>query len=120
MRFLVDAQLPPALARWLVAKGHKASHVLDHGMLEARDTAIWAEAERLGAVIVSKDEDFVHLRTLRPEGPALVWVRVGNTTRHELLAWFAALLPEIEQALHAGERLIEVAPGDRGGITPAS
>lgn len=120
MRFLVDAQLPLALARWLVAEGHEASHVLDHSMLEVRDTAIWAEAERLGAVIVSKDEDFVHLRTLRPEGPALVWVRVGNTTRHELLAWFAALLPEIEQALQAGERLIEVAPGDGGGSTPAS
>jgi len=24
MRFLVDAQLPPALARWLVAKGYAA------------------------------------------------------------------------------------------------
>jgi predicted nuclease of predicted toxin-antitoxin system len=120
VRFVVDAQLPPALARWLVAQGHEASHVLDHGMLEAGDTAIWGEAERLGAVIVSKDEDFVHLRTLRPDGPALVWVRVGNTTRRELLAWFADLLPEIEQALLAGERVIEVAPGDRSGTTPAT
>ncbi len=51
MRFLVDAQLPPALARWLVAQGHEASHVLDHDMLEATDTAIWAQAERLGAVM---------------------------------------------------------------------
>jgi len=24
MRFLVDAQLPPALARWLAAQGHEA------------------------------------------------------------------------------------------------
>jgi predicted nuclease of predicted toxin-antitoxin system len=32
MRFLVDAQLPPALARHLVAAGHEAQHVADLGM----------------------------------------------------------------------------------------
>lgn len=35
MRFLVDAQLPPALARWLCANGHEAVHVGDLGMLAA-------------------------------------------------------------------------------------
>jgi len=118
VRFLVDAQLPPALARWLSANGHEATPLLDQGLLEAVDTQIWEEATRLGAVIVSKDEDFVHLRTLEPEGPALVWVRVGNTTRRELLVWFAQLLPEIERALLTGERLIEVAPSDPGGANP--
>ena len=29
MRFLVDNQLPAALARWLTAQGHDAIHVLD-------------------------------------------------------------------------------------------
>ncbi|MBV8173332.1 MAG: DUF5615 family PIN-like protein [Verrucomicrobia bacterium] len=29
MRLLVDAQLPPALARWFVSKGHDAIHVFD-------------------------------------------------------------------------------------------
>lgn len=116
MRFLVDAQLPPALARWLAAQGHEATHVLDHDLLEARDTVIWAEAIRLGAAIVSKDEDFVHLRTLKSDGPSLVWVRVGNTTRRQLLAWFAVLLPEIEKALASGERLIEVVPPNAGGL----
>lgn len=29
MRFLVDAQLPPALARWLAAKSHETVHVGD-------------------------------------------------------------------------------------------
>lgn len=109
MRFLIDAQLPPALARWLSVHGHEATHVLDLDLLDASDTAIWAEAQRLGAVIVSKDEDFVHLRTVKPHGPSLVWVRVGNTTRRELLAWFGALLPDIEKALTRGERLIEIA-----------
>ncbi len=29
MRFLVDAQLPQAVARWLVAAGHEAEHVAE-------------------------------------------------------------------------------------------
>lgn len=32
MRFLVDAQLPPALARWLVGQGHLATQ--DEGLVE--------------------------------------------------------------------------------------
>jgi len=109
MRFLVDAQLPPALARWLSTRGHEATHLLGHGLLEAADTRIWTEAEHLGAVIVSKEEDFVHLRTLNPEGPSVVWVRVGNTTRRELLAWFSQLLPEIEGTLLDSRRTTAMA-----------
>ena len=81
-------------------------------MLEADDRAIWAEAQRLGAVVVSKDEDFVHLRTLNPDGPAIVWVRIGNTSKRGLLGCFERFLPEIERALLAGEMLVELAPKD--------
>ena len=58
MRFLVDAQLPPALARWLVERGYVAEHVFDLGMAGADDREIWAYASRVGAVIITKDEDF--------------------------------------------------------------
>lgn len=40
MRFLVDAQLPPALARWLVERSHEAEHVFDLGMIKASDPKI--------------------------------------------------------------------------------
>lgn len=40
MRFLVDAQLPPALARWLTAKGYEAEHVADVGMASSSDIEI--------------------------------------------------------------------------------
>ena len=38
MRFLVDAQLPPVLARWFVTKRHQAEHVGDKGMQAASNT----------------------------------------------------------------------------------
>jgi len=109
MRFLIDAQLPPALARWLEKQGHEAQHVFDLGLMEATDRVILERAGMIGAVIVTKDEDFVTLLSVRSNGIPVVWVRVGNTTRHALLAWFGRLLPEIERALSSGEKLVEVA-----------
>ena len=109
MRFLVDAQLPPALARWLTEQGHHAEHVADLKMEAASDAAIWRWAERHGASIVTKDEDFAIWRNTRQgDTPAVVWLRIGNTRRQELLRWFEPLLPKIVEALDQGETLIEV------------
>lgn len=108
MRFLVDAQLPPALARWLASKGHAAEHVADVGLASASDTEIWNHALVVGAVIVSKDEDFAQRKFLASEGPAVVWVRLPNTRRRELLVWFDGVLPQVLRALERGETLIEI------------
>ena len=58
MRFVVDAQLPPALARRLEALGHRAEHVADLGLTSASDNEIRDYAAGVGAAIVTKDEDF--------------------------------------------------------------
>lgn len=108
MRFIVDAQLPPALARWLAAKGHKAEHVADRRMEAAPDTAIWDLALATVAVIVTKDEDFGQRKALSGDGPAVIWLPLPNTRRGELLAWFETALPAVLSALERGETLIEV------------
>ena len=58
MKFLVDAQLPPALAHWLREAGHEAQAVRDIGLRDASDTIIWHHARATRAIIVTKDEDF--------------------------------------------------------------
>lgn len=50
MKFLVDAQLPPALCRWLRDRGEDATHVSEIEMLAASDRAIAARAEADGSV----------------------------------------------------------------------
>jgi predicted nuclease of predicted toxin-antitoxin system len=107
-RFLIDNQLPAALARWLQARGHQAEHVLALGMGQTADALIWQHAARTGAVIVTKDEDFAQLTILRPEGVRVVWLRVGNCRTAVLLAVFERLWPEIVRQLDAGAGLIEV------------
>jgi len=109
VRFLVDAQLRPVLARWLVEQGHQAEHVAVHGLERETDEVIWNHAVRAGDVIVTKDEDFATRRLLATDGPAIVWIRIGNTTNPELLTRMSEHLPEIVAALTRGETLIEVA-----------
>jgi predicted nuclease of predicted toxin-antitoxin system len=107
MRFLVDAQLPPALARWLAERGHDAQHVSDFNLGESSDLVIWNKAQILNAVIITKDEDFLQLSRTAPR-PAIVWITMGNTRRLELLARMEDALPEIIAALEAGERVVEL------------
>jgi predicted nuclease of predicted toxin-antitoxin system len=109
VRFLVDAQLPPALARFLAAAGHQAEHVSELGLEMSSDREIWSKAATRGSIIVTKDEDFVTLRALQPTGPAVVWVRIGNTTRDTLIKVMSAALPAIIAALQRGEAVVEVA-----------
>jgi len=108
MRFLVDAQLPPALARWLSAQGHEAAHVGDLGMQAASDAAIWDHALASDSALITKDEDFAQRKVLAESGPAVVWIRLPNTRRRDLLAWFETMLPEILSAMARGDTLIEV------------
>jgi predicted nuclease of predicted toxin-antitoxin system len=108
MRFLVDAQLPPALARWLSGKRHEAEHVADRQMEAASDAAIWDFALRASAAIITKDEDFAQRKVLTEKGPVVIWIRLPNTRRRELLAWFETVLPDVLSALERGETLIEV------------
>lgn len=111
MRFLVDAQLPPALAQWLKERGHDAVAARDAGLRTAKDSAVWAYALQAASVVVTKDEDFA-VRVLQAgSGPQVVWLRIGNCTNPTLFAWLEPLLPGIIQRLQAGDRLVEVKRG---------
>ena len=107
MRLIVDQQLPPLLADWFRDQGVDAFHVRDLGLTGAADTAIWTEAMRDDAVVVSRDEDFVRLLRDRA-GARLVWIRVGNCTNAALLAMIETNWLAIRQRLADGDRLIEL------------
>ena len=106
MRFVVDAQLPPALARFLAQRGHEASHIFDSELLSASDRDIWEHAANSGAVLITKDEDFVTMGAFQTGGPPIVWVRLGNTTNRILLKYFETMLPNIVAALQRGETVV--------------
>lgn len=108
MRFVIDAQLPPALARWLADQGHDAEHVADRGMQSAPDETIWRYALETGATIITKDEDFARRQILNDRGPTIVWLRLPNSRTKDLIALFERVVSDLLAALERGERLIEI------------
>ncbi len=108
MRFLVDAQLPPALARWLGERGFSATPVREAGLRDYDDGSIWNFAVSGGWTVITKDEDFIGRCLGRADAPAVVWLRIRNCTNRVLFVWLEPLLPEIVRRLEAGERLLEV------------
>jgi predicted nuclease of predicted toxin-antitoxin system len=108
MRFLIDAQLPPALSALLVAKGHDAVRVADRLMASASDAVIWDFAVQTQAAIIMKDEDFGRRKVLSDDGPSVIWIRLQNTRRRQLIDWFETVLPVLVAGLERGETLIEV------------
>lgn len=74
----------------------------------SKDREIWSTASNNDWIIITKDEDFVHLASVDPNGATVVWLRVGNCRKQFLLDWFSNLLPSIISELTNGERVIEV------------
>ena len=108
MRFVVDNQLPRALARWLAAQGHDAIHVLDIGIAQTADADICAFAADESRIVVSKDEDFLGL-VLRPGVTVqLVWIRMPNCTNAELLDAFGRALAQATSLLASGQQIVEI------------
>ena len=108
MNFLVDAQLPPGLARWLADQGHLAQHFNDVGLTVPKIP--------LSAIMhfASMPSSSQKTRTLpngpheRAVGPVIVWLRIGNATNRALLEWLEPRWSSVVQLLIDDNRLIEV------------
>lgn len=62
MKIWVDAQLSPAIAQWLTAmQGVEATALRDLGLQDAEDSPIFFAARHQGAIVMSRDRDFVDL-----------------------------------------------------------
>ena len=108
MNFLVDNQIPEALCRFLVSRGHQSRHVLDLGMDEASDIEIWNHVVNGGEILISKDEDFLHLANRLGDTGKLLWVRIGNCRKQTLLAAFDRQLLNVIRAFDEGRRIVEM------------
>jgi predicted nuclease of predicted toxin-antitoxin system len=102
VKFLLDAQLPPRLARALVAAGHDALHTLDLSEgNRSTDRAVAETADADDRVLVTKDGDFRDSHRLRASPRRLLIVTTGNIGNDELLAIFARHLDLLATALES-------------------
>ena len=109
MKIWVDAQLSPAIARWFwETSGVEAVPVRDLGLRDAKDREIFLAAREAGAVVVSKDADFVQLLEELGPPPQVVWVASGNTSNARLRQILAVARPAATGLLEHGEPLVEI------------
>jgi predicted nuclease of predicted toxin-antitoxin system len=108
VNFLVDNQLPQALCRFFNERGHQSEHVIEVQLDEDSDLEIWNRAATNSQIVVSKDEDFLHLANRQGDDGKLLWVRIGNCRKHTLLQAFDRELPRILQAFDNGFRIVEI------------
>lgn len=81
----------------------------DVGLEAAEDRTIWQYAKERNLTIVTKDEDFQALANQqRSIPPQVVWVRLGNCRKAELLEAFSKILPALRDMLAAGDSVVEI------------
>ena len=90
MKFLVDAQLPVRLARFLQANGYDTLHTRDlpqqNATSDTKINEISIEQER---VVISKDSDFVDSFMTIQKPSKLLLITTGNIRNSELEQIFA-------------------------------
>lgn len=110
MKFLVDAQLPARLARFLDDAGHDVVHTseLPEGN-RTTDVRIAEVADDEGRVVITKDRDFRDGHLLSGSPRRLLVVATGNITNAALLALFEANLVAVVEALGEAD-FVELGP----------
>lgn len=110
MTLWIDAQLSPALAEWISASfaGLNAVAVRDLGLRDASDQAIHDAARRAGAVVMSKDRDFVDLLRRHGPPPQVIWITCGNSSNARMREVLLRALPSALDLVNRGEDLVEI------------
>lgn len=108
----IDAQLSPAIARWLTDNFPvRALALRERGLRDATDREIVAAARQPRPAVMTKDSDFVELVVRVGPPPQVVWLTCGNTSNDRLKQILSAMLPRAIDLLQAGEPLVEINVG---------
>lgn len=105
----IDAQLSPAIASWLNANfAVSAAAIRDLGLRDAEDIDIFLAAKKAGAIVITKDRDFVDLLDRFGAPPKIIWLTCGNTSNKKLEEILAANFSAALEMLVEGDDLVEI------------
>jgi predicted nuclease of predicted toxin-antitoxin system len=98
LRFIIDTQLPPKLAKFLRDKGFPTIHTtyFPNGHL-LDDKGIIEIAVRENRIIITKDSDFLDNFLLNGVPPKVLMLQFGNVSNAELIALFDREIGQIGQ-----------------------
>ncbi|MEM9830351.1 MAG: DUF5615 family PIN-like protein [Bacteroidota bacterium] len=108
MTILVDAQLSPHLAPWITRTfSIEAFSVGYLGYRDAADTEIFEYARTAGAIVMTKDDDFVRLHYQQGSPPKIIWLTCGNTSNDHIKKILRNKLPQVLEMLNTSD-LVEL------------
>lgn len=110
MKIWIDAQLSPAIAKWICQSYPyiEAIAVRDLGLRDAEDAAIFSAAQATNAIIMTKDSDFVELSSRFGSPPKIIWLTCGNTSNASLQKILTTALLRAIDLLEQGADLVEI------------
>ena len=110
MKIWLDAQLSPALVRWIEDVFGLETYAVqaDPVMVSAKDTEIFHAARAAGAVVMTKDRDFVELLERFGPPPQVIWVTCGNTSNRAMKHIRSTSLPVALDLIRSAEPLVEI------------
>ncbi|TAF74267.1 MAG: hypothetical protein EAZ53_09845 [Bacteroidetes bacterium] len=109
LRFIIDTQLPPLLAKYFKEKGFDVLHTTyfpDGHLLS--DSQIIEIAVIHNRIIVTKDSDFLDYFLLNGAPPKVLLIQFGNISNKELLANIQLYFNDIHSEFKNGSNLISV------------
>jgi len=96
MKFLLDAQLPPSLKKLFRDKGYDCIHTLDMELgNDTSDKIINEISVAEQRILITKDSDFFHSLIIKNEPYKLILVKLGNTSKKELIQFFTNKFDDI-------------------------
>lgn len=109
MKFWLNANLAPKIAKWLCQEFRiDCVALLELKEESLSDEEIFKRARTANAVVITKDYDFVNLVTTRGAPPQVVILSVGNCTNSELIEILRSNFGEALKLIHEGQAIVEL------------
>ncbi len=107
MKFLLDAQLPPSLKKLFIDKGYDCIHTLDLELgNDTPDKIINKISVAEQRILVTKDSDFFDSLIIKNEPYKLIMVKLGNTSKQELIQFFNNRFDDIIEKIKAENMIL--------------
>ena len=89
-------------------QGIEAFAVRDLGLRDAKDQEIFLAAREAGAIVMTKDSDFVAILDQLGSPPQIVWLTIGNTSNAHLREVLGRRFRTVVSLLESSEALVEL------------
>jgi predicted nuclease of predicted toxin-antitoxin system len=88
--------------------GSNALLFADLGLRNAEDPEIFQKARESEAVMMTKDEDFVHLVERNGPPPQVIWITSGNMPNEHFKLLLLKTLHDAISLIESGEAIVEI------------